>query len=58
MSDARFYGVQSSGAKYTVGFGSALAIAISYSNNHSIIWAIVDGVLGWFYVGYLAFFVR
>ena len=54
MNETRFYKIQSSGTKYTVGFGSALAIAISYSNNHSIIWAIIDGVLGWFYVAYFA----
>ncbi|MEO9168887.1 MAG: hypothetical protein ABI230_10835 [Aestuariivirga sp.] len=54
MSETRFYKIQSSGTKYTVGFGSALAIAISYSNNHSIIWAIIDGLLGWFYVAYFA----
>ncbi len=58
MSEPRFYSIQSSGTKYTVGFGSALAIAISYTNNHSIIWAIIDGVLGWFYVAYFALFVH
>ena len=37
-----------------VGFGSALAIAISYANNHSILWAIIHGILGWLYVIYIA----
>jgi hypothetical protein len=44
------------GAKYGVGFGSALAIAISYTANHSIIWAIIHGILGWLYVIYFALF--
>ena len=34
------------------GFGSALAITISWSQWHSVLWAIVDGVFGWFYVAY------
>jgi hypothetical protein len=35
-------------------FGCALAIAISWSVNHSIIWAIVHGAFSWFYVLYFA----
>ncbi len=52
----RYYGVRVEGAKYGVGFGSALAIAISYNANHSIIWAIIHGILGWLYVIYFALF--
>jgi hypothetical protein len=37
-------------AKAGVSFGSALAIAISWSVNHSIFWAIIDGFLSWVYV--------
>ena len=48
------YSVRVDGAKYGVGFGSALAIAISYVNNHSIFWSIIDGLLGWIYVVYFA----
>ena len=44
MNGSRYYGVRVEGAKYGVGFGSALAIAISYVNNHSILWAIIDGI--------------
>jgi hypothetical protein len=44
------------GAKYGVSFGSALAIAISYDTNHSILWAIIDGILSWLYVVYFALF--
>ena len=35
-------------------FGSALAIAISWSEHHSILWAIVQGFFSWFYVIYYA----
>ncbi len=41
-------------AKSGVGMGSALAIAISWSVNKSIVWAIIHGVFGWFYVAYYA----
>ena len=33
-------------------FGSALAIAISWSANKSILWAIIHGVFSWLYVIY------
>jgi hypothetical protein len=56
MNGNRYYGVRVEGAKYGVGFGSALAIAISYANNHSILWAIIHGILGWLYVIYFALF--
>ena len=35
-------------------FGSALAIAISWSEHHSILWAIVQGFFSWIYVIYYA----
>ncbi len=37
-----------------ISFGSALAIVISWSQNHSILWAIVHGIFSWFYVIYYA----
>lgn len=37
-----------------IGFGAALAIAISWSQWHSILWAMLHGVFGWFYVIYFA----
>lgn len=40
--------------KSGVGFGSALAIAISWSVNKSILWAIIHGILSWLYVIYFA----
>ena len=41
-------------AKAGIGFGTALAITISWSSNHSILWAIIHGFLSWFYVIYYA----
>ena len=41
-------------AKAGISFGTALAIAISWSANKSILWAILHGVFSWFYVIYYA----
>jgi len=30
--------------------GTALAMILSYTQNHSILWAIIHGVLSWLYV--------
>ena len=53
--NGRAYSVRVEGAKYGA-FGSALAIAISYTTNHSILWAIIHGILSWLYVIYFALF--
>jgi hypothetical protein len=37
-----------------IGLGTAIAVAISWSLNKSIIWAIIHGFFGWFYVIYHA----
>lgn len=37
-----------------ISFGSALAIAISWSANKSLFWAIVHGLFSWLYVIYYA----
>jgi hypothetical protein len=37
-----------------IGLGSAIAVAISWSLNKSIIWAAIHGFFGWFYVIYHA----
>ena len=34
------------------GLGSIMAIVISWSVNHSILWAIIHGFFGWLYVLY------
>lgn len=38
--------------KSGITFGSALAMVISYSTWHSIVWAIFHGLLSWVYVIY------
>jgi len=43
-----------SAAKAGIGLGSAVAVAVSWSINKSLVWAIVHGVLGWLYVIYYA----
>jgi len=40
--------------KAGIGFGTALAIAISYAHNQSILWAILHGIFSWFFVIYAA----
>lgn len=40
--------------RHGISFGSALAIAISWSVNKSIFWAVVHGILSWIYVIYYA----
>lgn len=42
--------------KTGISFGSALAIAMSWTANNSILWAIIHGFFSWFYVLYYALF--
>lgn len=42
--------------KTGISFGSALAIAMSWTANKSILWAIIHGFMSWFYVIYYALF--
>ena len=49
MSDVR-----NQAARAGIGLGSAIAVAISWSLHKSIVWAIVHGFFGWFYVIYYA----
>lgn len=39
-------------AKAGIGLGSAIAVAVSWSLHKSILWAVIHGVLSWFYVIY------
>ena len=41
-------------ARVGIGLGSAIAVAISWSPHQSILWAAIQGFLGWFYVVYYA----
>ena len=60
LSAVRYFDLQNpvNGAittiKAGIGFGTALAITISWSVNKSILWAIVHGFFSWFYVVYYA----
>jgi len=38
--------------KSGITFGTALAMAISFNVNHSVLWAALHGVFGWIYVIY------
>ncbi len=38
--------------KSGITFGTALAMAISFHVNQSVLWALIHGVLGWIYVVY------
>ena len=42
--------------QFGIGFGTALAITISFVHNRSILWAIIHGILGWLYVIWAALF--
>lgn len=42
--------------KNGVSFGTVLAITLSWSANHSILWAIIHGLFSWLYVLYFALF--
>lgn len=50
----RIYTYRNEFARSGITFGSALAIAISWSVNKSILWAIIHGLFSWFYVIYYA----
>lgn len=41
-------------ARAGIGFGTALAITISWSANKSLLWAVIHGLLSWIYVVYYA----
>ena len=40
------------GAAPRITLGTAIAVAISWTKNGSVLWAILHGLLSWFYVGY------
>ena len=35
-----------------IGIGTVIAIIVSWTTNHSILWAIIHGIFGWLYVIY------
>jgi hypothetical protein len=54
VSRERVYVQTKQVVKAGTSFGSALAIAISWSVHKSILWAIIHGILSWIYVIYYA----
>lgn len=40
--------------KSDIGLGSVIAVVCSWQRNRSILWAILVGILSWFYVIYFA----
>lgn len=44
--------MQGSVVRSGVGFGSALAMAISFTTHKSVFWAIIHGIFSWLYVLY------
>jgi hypothetical protein len=52
MAIPRVAFIRDSAIKSGIGFGSALAIAISFTTHKSVLWAIIHGFLGWLYVFY------
>ena len=41
-----------------VGIGNIIAVVVSWTANHSIIWALIHGILGWLYIVYYVLLVR
>lgn len=54
MSERTYVRYQRQIVRNGIGFGTALAIAISWSVNKSILWAIIHGIFSWLYVIYYA----
>ena len=54
MNGTGIYVYRAESARFGISLGSALAIAISWSANKSILWAILHGLFSWFYVIYYA----
>jgi hypothetical protein len=49
------YGGNMSIIREGLGFGAAMAMILSFSINHSVLWMIIHGILGWIYVIYRLF---
>jgi len=39
----------------SVGIGTIAAVLLSWNKNHDVVWAIIAGCFGWFYVVYYLF---
>ena len=49
-----FVSARAEATRAGISFGSALAIAISWSLHQSILWAVIHGFFSWIYVVYYA----
>lgn len=47
--------IQRDVVKSGVGFGSALAMVISFTTHKSVLWAVIHGIFSWLYVVYFLF---
>jgi len=56
--EQRYIVVTKNVMKSGIGFGACLAMIISWSRNQSVLWAIIHGILGWFYVIWYVLFLR
>ncbi len=55
VEESRGFFVRTRGAaRAGLTMGSTLAIVISWSVHHSIVWALIHGLLSWIYVVYYA----
>jgi hypothetical protein len=52
MAVPRVAFIRDSAIKSGIGFGSTLAIVISFTTHKSVLWAIIHGVFSWLYVLY------
>ena len=52
MEDENKTQVVKKSVKTGITFGSALAMVISYTNWHSVGWAVLHGLMSWVYVVY------
>jgi hypothetical protein len=41
-----------------IGIGTIIAVIISWTVNHSVLWCVLHGLCGWLYVIYYLLFVR
>ena len=41
-----------------IGIGNIIAAVLSWTVNHSILWAIIHGILSWLYIVYYVLLVR
>lgn len=46
------------GAGIGIGIGNIIAVVLSWSVNHDILWALIHGVLSWIYIVYYVLLVR